>query len=375
MSQATAEKRQLKAAMRSFAKPSDWTGWALVLSDALAYIALLALSAIAPWLWLKLLLAPLIALFVVRLFIIGHDADHGAFVSSKLGNRLIAYGAFLPGLVSKAGWNFGHNVHHSFANTHGLDTTWCPLTPQEYRARGALGRWVERAQRAPFGQGLHVLAGVLNVVVLTLIRFLLGRTSRTMARDSLIVVAFLAAQVSAVLALSAAVHVPLWMSLIGTLIAPTLLWFTAGGIIVYLNHTDPDIAWYPRNAAERWDPHGISLDHTTNVVFPLGVHHLLHDVMEHVPHHVNTRIPCYRLKAARQEIERLFPGRLRTVRLGLGAYLAIVRRCKLYDLERGCWTDFTGQPTTERAPALRPQLLNSGATPVISTTAAAYPAE
>ncbi len=353
-----AERRQLKAAMRAYAQPRDAAALALVLSDGVAYLSLVYLSAVAPWLWLKLLLAPLIALFVVRLFIIGHDADHGAFVSSRLGNRLIAYAVFLPGLVSKAGWNFGHNVHHSFANTHGLDTTWSPLTLQEYRRRSAFGRWWERAQRAPLGQGLHVFGGVLTVVVLTLIRFALGRTSRTMARDSAIVVAFLACLIGATLSLSAAADVALWKTALGTLLAPTLIWFTAGGIIVYLNHTDPDIAWYPKDAAERWDPHAISLDHTTNVVFPLGLHRVMHDVMEHVPHHVNTKIPCYRLRAARQEIERLFPGRLRTIRIGLTAYLAIVRRCKLYDLERGCWTDFAGQPTTARTPQAMPQRLS-----------------
>ena len=68
---------------------------------------------------------------VAGLFVIGHDAAHGALFDSKRLNALVARLSMLPSLHAVEIWVFGHNrVHHGHTLQQGLDFVWHPLTVQ-----------------------------------------------------------------------------------------------------------------------------------------------------------------------------------------------------------------------------------------------------
>jgi hypothetical protein len=91
-----------------------------------------------------LLLVPLwllAGISVAGLFVIGHDAAHGALFDSARLNGVVARLSMLPSLHAVEVWVFGHNrVHHGHTLKQGLDFVWHPLTVEQYRELGRIAR-------------------------------------------------------------------------------------------------------------------------------------------------------------------------------------------------------------------------------------------
>lgn len=67
------------------------------------------------------------------------------------------------------------------------------------------------------------------------------------------------------------------------------------GLTVYLHHTNERLPWF-RSGEEGDRPDQIAL--TAHVQFPLWYEVLSHNIMDHPVHHLNPKIPLYRLRAA-----------------------------------------------------------------------------
>lgn len=64
---------------------------------------------------------------------------------------------------------------------------------------------------------------------------------------------------------------------------------------------------------------------------------LVHNIMIHVPHHVEPRIPFYRLKRAYRELQVEYGPYLHEYRFRWATVRMIFRKCKLYDYEAKRW--------------------------------------
>ena len=65
--------------------------------------------------WIKVFISMVAALWIARLFVIGHDACHGSYTPNKKLNKWIGRIAFLPSLTPFSLWDIGHNLaHHGF---------------------------------------------------------------------------------------------------------------------------------------------------------------------------------------------------------------------------------------------------------------------
>lgn len=333
---AAPERQALRRIGKKWAEPRDALGYGLFTLDLVGLVGTTLLSAVAI-LPVQILLAPVIGLFMARLFFIGHDAGHQSYVRSAFANRIISLVAFLPSLTPAVTWNFGHAIHHNFANIIGLDTTWPPATPEAYAAMPPWRRWLERQWRKPLGQGLYMLYGNLGQNLSVPLRRDVNRAMRVKAgANALLVLAYLAAVVWGLWVLGGAGAV-LW-----AFVVPLALWFTLGGAVLFLNHTEPDIAWHglqARQGRER-SLSETAMTETTVVTLPWGLDRVLHNVFEHVPHHLNPKIPSYNLRAARQEIEAALPGQLIHLTLTWARYVQICRTCQLYDVDTGRWVHF-----------------------------------
>jgi omega-6 fatty acid desaturase (delta-12 desaturase) len=93
----------------------------------------------------------------------------------------------------------------------------------------------------------------------------------------------------------------------------------------------------------------LCLDHGA-LTFGRAIGALLHHIMEHTAHHVDMGIPLYRLAGAQARLEELLPERIVIQRFSWRWYFETARKCKLYDFEKGCWTDYSGEPTSDVAP-------------------------
>src|SRR4029450_3024081 len=92
----------------------------------------------------------------------------------------------------------------------------------------------------------------------------------------------------------------------------------------------------------------ISVDLTT----PRLMAWFFHDIFAHPVHHLYPKIPCYRLRAAQDRLNKLL-GPAAVVRtFGIKWWLDTTRRCMLYDWDKHQWLDFDGVPSTAQMVAV-----------------------
>jgi acyl-lipid omega-6 desaturase (Delta-12 desaturase) len=282
----------------------------------------------------------LTTLAIVRLFIIGHDACHGSLTDHAALNKLLGRISFLPSLTPYSLWRVGHNVvHHGFNNLKGRDFVWEPLDPAEFAALSAPRRILERVYRSWFGPLPYYLLEIWwRRLYFPGGRNAPGRRAEFVGDSTLVSVFAIAwagwliiGSAGAESALHTATALFLGMGL------PFLVWNWVVGFVVYLHHTHPDVVWYADKTA--WLKAQGILHGTVRYRVRPWWNLLLHNIMEHAAHHLDPRIPLYRLKAAQTALARLVPD-IPVVELSLRTYWRSVRQCKLFDFERRQWVGF-----------------------------------
>jgi len=318
----------------------------LLAIDYLLFGALITATVLVKSIWLKLL-AGLFAGFVIgRLFIIGHDGCHQSLTPHRRLNKWLGRIAFLPSLTAYSLWDMGHNVvHHGFTNLKGVDFVWAPLTQAEYRALSPVGRLFQRLCRSGWGPGAYYMVEIWWKKMMFPTRKALGNTMRPIFwKDCLLVTAFAAAWIAALVAGALAAGQSVGWVLLAGFAVPVVFWFHMMGFVIYGHHTHVKAQWHDDRAA--WQRAQPFVSTTVHLTFPMQVGALLHHIMEHTAHHVDMSIPLYKLKEAQKMLEHLLPERIIIQRFSWKWYFDTARACKLYDFTRQCWTDFEGRPTS-----------------------------
>lgn len=131
-----------------------WKSWWQIANSFVPFFALCALMHIAldAGHWEALLLIPLAAGFLVRIFIIQHDCGHRSFFRSASANNWLGRICGVLTLVPYDYWRRQHHGHHTRWNCldrrgADIDTYSKCLTVAEYGALSALRRWLYRLQR------------------------------------------------------------------------------------------------------------------------------------------------------------------------------------------------------------------------------------
>jgi omega-6 fatty acid desaturase (delta-12 desaturase) len=315
----------------------------LVVVDAVAYGACFAALLLVPNFAAKLALGVLLALITGRLFVLGHDACHGSFTPSRRLNDALARLTFLPSLTPLGRWRLGHDqTHHAFTNRRGLDFVWAPFSPEEWRALSPARRALERVYRSAAGNGLHYFIEIWCGYLLVPRP---GTRVRRGAHALDLMLLTLTTVAVAGIVVATARHTgqdPLLLVLVA-MTWPFAVWNAQMGFAIYHHHTDPSIRW--RRAGDPASDE-LELDATQHVVFPGPVNALFHNIFEHAAHHADPLIPLYNLPAAQAALRERFGDAVRAKRWTPSGFLDTVRRCKLYDYDAGCWTDFRGVRTS-----------------------------
>jgi acyl-lipid omega-6 desaturase (Delta-12 desaturase) len=130
------------------------------------------------------------------------------------------------------------------------------------------------------------------------------------------------------------------------IVVPWIVFNWMIGFVVYHNHTHPAVPWF--EDPEEWSFHTSTLRGTVRVTFPRWTRFFVANIMDHVAHHLDPRIPLARLREAEDRLDELCAGEILVQPWSLRALCDILARCKLYDFEGHRWTDFDGRPTTTR---------------------------
>jgi len=271
--------------------------------------------------WLTLLLALPAAAFLIRLFIIQHDCGHGAFFPSS---RMSNLTGFLIGIFTLTPYDYWRKIHAMHHATSGnlerrgfgdIDT----LTVREYLERSWWQRLRYRMYRNPL-----VLFGIgppIHFVIRHRFPTLVPRSWKRERRSIYWTDLGLAATVG-VMALTIGLRRFLMVQLPITLLASSL-----GVWLFYIQHQFRETYW---EHEPQWDYLAAGMRGSSYYALPRVLQWLTGNIGLHHIHHLNSRIPNYRLQQCLDEN----PVLQRVTRLTLRHSLACVF-LKLWDEERG----------------------------------------
>jgi omega-6 fatty acid desaturase (delta-12 desaturase) len=343
---AVAVGRELKAVIavipeECYANPA-WKGLGYFCRDVCVYAAgIVGLLYVDVW-YLVIPLWIVATLGISALFVVGHDAAHGALFRRKPLCYAVGQLAFLPSLHAYEVWALGHNrLHHGHTGCQGIDFVWHPLTRPQYEALPWWARLRHRIEWTPWGAGLYYMRVVWWD---KMVHAAPPQRLRTAFRRDRIVVGVFAALMTCGLlyfghAASGAASGALWVWC-KVFLVPWLLFNQTIGTVVYLHHIAPDVSWHSRAS---WNQRRGQLDGTVSYSIPPWLNFFWHNIFVHVPHHVDVRIPFYHLPRALEAIVSRLGAEKQTKTLRLADYFRHARRCKLYDFAREAWTDYRGR--------------------------------
>lgn len=242
------------------------------------------------------LLAPLAAGMLVRLFIIQHDCGHGSFFSSKRANEWTGRAISLFTFTPYSFWRTAHNMHHAGSGDLGrrgigsIDT----LTVKEYQALPTRKRLAYRLYRNPFfllglavpfntfiGQRIPTLQSASFLEEYPCVPDDVARRSIHGLNIALVVFYGLAA-----LTLG-------WAPLVALYLPVVVLTSWAGGWLFFIQHQFEDAHW--KRGAE-WNFSEAAVMGSSHYVLPRLLHWFTGNIGLHHIHHLCSLIPNYKLQ-------------------------------------------------------------------------------
>lgn len=314
---------------RSAVQTFGWYAFDLALYLSLMFGVFAAHS----W-WAKLLFGLGAGCAVAFMFVWAHDAAHGALFESDWTAEILGTIFMLPSLNMYRLWCHGHNrVHHGFTSLTPVDWIWRPMTPAQYAALPWYRKLVYRLERTPYACALHY---VNKVWWPGMVMYQPDKASRERVGynvHKLITLAF---------ALTFGTVAWIWgggvIGVIAAVGVPFVVFNYFIALFVYLHHTHPDVPFFDHRP--EWS-NTIGQVYCSIVWRCSRVSELLiHNIMIHVPHHVDPEIPFYRLKRAYRELQQEYGQYMHEYKFSFTTVRMIFRRCKLYDYESKTWYSY-----------------------------------
>ncbi len=337
-------------------KRSTLRALTLFIPCAALYVATLTATVLLPYWPLRVLAAIANAGFLSILFVMGHDACHGAFTPSRRLNALLGRLALLPAWHPFAGWEHAHNhIHHTWTNYRRKDYAWAPMTKREYDRLTPFAQWRLRRYRSPLGFGAYYFWEVYVKRTLFPTRSFWGNGKRTtLYFDCALTAAFILLQAAYLLLLArwyAPTLSPIVVLAIGQWL-PFVIWNWLIGFLIFLHHTHPRVPWF--DDRRQWSFFAGQIQGTVHVIFPWGFNWVIQHIMEHTAHHADPKIPLYELPQAQRSLALAFPDDVVVHAFTMRTLRTSVRVCQLYDFDNHYWLSYAGERTSGRTVVVRP---------------------
>jgi omega-6 fatty acid desaturase (delta-12 desaturase) len=246
--------------------------------------------------WVTLLLAVPTGFMVVRLFIIQHDCGHGSFFKSARAANIVGRCLGVLTMTPYSYWRRTHAMHH--ASSGNLDHRGFgdinTLTVREYLAKSRWEQLLYRLYRHPLI--LFVIGPSFHFMLVHRLPFIVPREWKRERRSILLTNLGLAAFVIGMGLLFGfrpflLVHAPL-MALAASL----------GVWMFYVQHQFEPTYW---EHDEDWSYDSAALEGSSHYELPRILQWLTGNIGLHHVHHMNARIPNYRLQRALDEVPEL----------------------------------------------------------------------
>lgn len=285
--------KQLILATKVFAKEDRRKSWWYALSTLALLLAAMALAFWAPWWQLKVGAGIAQGLLIVRFFVIYHDYLHHTILQkSALANFIMtAFGLYI--LAPKSIWKRSHDYHHGhnsklFSASIG---SYPVATKRKFERMSAKERRVYLMTRHP----LTILLGYLSM-------FLFGMCVNSLMSspkkhwDSLVAILAHGLLIGLVAGFLG------WQAWLAGIMIPFFISTGIGAYLFYAQHNFPGVLfqsnedWAYETAALKSSSYMKTNAFWAWVTANIGYHHI---------HHLNSRIPFYRLPEAMAKMPEL----------------------------------------------------------------------
>ena len=237
--------------------------------------------------WYVLVLTVPAAGLVLRFFIIQHDCGHGSFFRSRFANDMLGRTISLLTLTPYGNWRRAHATHHATSGnlakrgTGDINT----LTVREYMALSPRKRFMYRLYRNPF---VLLFLGPPYLFVLS---YRIPFGAPVPFREAWPGVVMLNAALLIFYGLLSMAFG--WLNLL-LIFGPVIFMAAwAGGYLFFIQHQFPDTVW---DNGEDWDFHDAAIRGSSYYVLPKILQWFTGNIGLHHIHHLNGKIPNYRLQ-------------------------------------------------------------------------------
>ena len=285
--------KELILASRAFTQENRLRSWIETFSTLLALAVFLAATLMPIPLPFRIACGLVLSLLYVKMFVIYHDYQHHAILQKSKFATLImkAFGIYM--LTPQNVWKRSHDHHHnhnSKLTISGIGSY--PTISKEYFLR------LSKAEQRLYLINRHPITVIFGYF--TLFIYWLNVKSFTQSPkkhvDSL-----------AALLLHFAVGIAIcyflgWTTFFISWFMPFFLSFAIGSYLFYCQHNFPG-AQFSEN--HDWKYAQAALDSTSFMVMPRAIQWLMGNIGYHHVHHLNSRIPFYRLPEAMKNMPEL----------------------------------------------------------------------
>jgi acyl-lipid omega-6 desaturase (Delta-12 desaturase) len=264
--------------------------------------------------WLVFALAFPAAGLVVRIFAIQHDCGHYSFLISRKGNQAVGRVCSLVTFTPFASWLRQHAGHHGSWNNldrrdSGIDIFATCLTVAEYRALSACRRLLYRIGQHPLVA--LVLLPPLVFLVLYRIPFDMPATWVAERRSVWLTDA-------ALLSLYSGLGFALGFKAMILVQLPVIAIAAVAGVWLFsLQHRFESTIWM---RSGRWDAASASLARSSFLKLPKALQWFSGNIGFHHIHHLDTRVPNYRLEVCHESYLAMRSVATLDIRRGLAAW-------------------------------------------------------
>ncbi len=285
--------RDLLIATRAFAREDRARSWRVVVSTFVLMIGTLTASALLTNVWLRTILSVVGALLMVRTFITYHDYMHGAILrSSRTASALFhVYGLF--SLTPARSWKRSHNHHHGAVGQISFIApgAFPIVTTRMWKSASSGAKFRYRLTRHP----LIILFGYVTIFFfsVTLEPLLRNPKHHWDSAISLLCHGSLVAS--------------LWMfggfdDAFFAVLLPMTLSSTLGSYLFFAQHS---FAGMIVLRPDQWSIYRAALVTSSYMRLNRMMHWFTGNIGYHHVHHLNVRIPFYRLREAMAAIPTL----------------------------------------------------------------------
>lgn len=285
--------KQLILATKPFAKEVRWKSWLYTTYSFLLLIASILGTVYFPWMYAKIGSSIFAAMMLARVFIIFHDYQHNTILrDSPLAKFLFTVFGFY--MISPPSiWKRSHDFHHNHnAKLHSASIGSYPImTKKQFVEASKSDRFQYLSIRSP-----------LNMLFAYFTTFMYGMCIQSFLSsprrhwDSLLVLI-----VHFTIAVLFIVNFG-WLIWFLAFFLPFFLSHMLGAYLFYAQHNFPDATFRDKNT---WDYASAAIDSSSFMKMNRFMNWVTANIGYHHIHHLNARIPFYRLPEAMAAIPEL----------------------------------------------------------------------